>query len=63
MVATRRQLALAGARPVVGTDAIDRIRRSRRWIKRYKPSDVSKRHRLSDSQPKTEHVVSYTRRK
>lgn len=37
--------------------------RQRRWRKMYKPSDVAHRHRLSDTQPKTEEVVSYRRRK
>lgn len=62
MVVTRRQAALAGVRPVPASNWIDRMRRSRRWIKRYKPSDTAKRHRLEDRQPKTQQVVSYTRR-
>lgn len=32
------------------------------WRKMYRPSDPHKRHRLHDSQPKTQRVVSYTRR-
>ena len=39
-----------------------RVVNSRRWRKRYKPTDRNKRHRLPDSQPKTTRVVSYTRR-
>lgn len=62
MVVTRRQAALSGQRPVQRIDAIDRIRRSRRWVKRYKPQDTAHRHRIEDSQPKTQHVISYTRR-
>lgn len=60
MVATRA----SGRGAVAGVDWIDRIRRSRRgrWIKRYKPSDTSHRHRIPDRQPKTTRVVSYTRR-
>jgi lysyl-tRNA synthetase class I len=42
--------------------AQERMSSARRWIKRYKPSDSAKRHRLSDGQPKTSRVVSYTRR-
>lgn len=37
--------------------------RMRRWRKRYKRTDISKRHRLPDRQPKEERVVSYVRRK
>lgn len=58
MVATRSM----GHRLVPGNPAIDRMRRSRRFVKRYKPTDTAKRHRLSDRQPKTQQVVSYTRR-
>lgn len=37
--------------------------RQQSWIKRYRPNDqVKKRHRLGDGQPKTQRVVSYTRR-
>lgn len=52
-----------------GRRPVPRVRRPvrrapvrRRWIKRYRPSDRSKRHRLADAQPKTQRVVSYTRR-
>lgn len=58
MVSTRSQ----NARLVPLNQAIDRMRRARRWVKRYKPSDTSKRHRLADRQPKSQHVVSYNRR-
>lgn len=58
MVSTRS----SGAPLASYNDAINRMRRSRRWVKRYRPTDVAKRHRLSDRQPKTQHVVSYTRR-
>ena len=58
MVRTRSQ----GGPQFLGIDTIDRLRRARRWIKRYKPSDTSHRHRIHDRQPKTTHVTSYTRR-
>ena len=38
------------------------IERRRRFRKRYKPTDVSHRHRLADRQRKSVHVVSYARR-
>ena len=38
------------------------VRYSYRWTKRYRPTDVNKRHRLEDEQPKTQRVTSYTRR-
>lgn len=59
MVNTRRNYALAGATPHAG---MERIRRARRWIKRYKPTDHSHRHRLRDGQRKNVRVTSYTRR-
>lgn len=62
MVRTRSQLRRAGHVPVPRVDAIDRMRSSRRWIKRYKDSDRSHRHRLEDSQPKVQQVKAYTRR-
>lgn len=62
MAITRRMRALSGTQPLPMNRAIDRIRRARRWIKRYRPNDHAKRHRLHDTQPKTQHVVSYTRR-
>lgn len=34
----------------------------RKWPRYYKDSDITKRHRKSDTQPKTERVTSYTRR-
>ncbi len=40
-----------------------RMQSARRWIKRYRPNDHAKRHRLEDDQPKEEQVVSYRRRK
>lgn len=43
--------------------ATGRMQNSRRWIKRYRPTDITKRHRLEDDQPKEQQVVSYTRRK
>lgn len=43
--------------------ATGRMQRARRWIKRYRPTDRTKRHRLEDDQPKEEEVTSYTRRK
>lgn len=42
--------------------AQQRMSGARRWIKRYKPNDTAKRHRIADGQPKTSRVVSYTRR-
>ena len=59
MVVTRNQARMAGVRPSRG---LDRIRRSRRWIKRYRPTDWAKRHRLRDEQPKTQQVSAYSRR-
>ena len=52
----------SGAPLAAYNNSINRIRRARRWTKRYKPTDTSKRHRLGDRQPKTQTVVSYTRR-
>lgn len=43
--------------------ATGRMQQARRWIKRYRPTDRTRRHRLEDDQPKEQHVVSYTRRK
>lgn len=37
--------------------------RRRRWNKRYKDTDVAKRHRLPDRQSKTEVVTTYKRRR
>ena len=34
----------------------------RTWPRNYRQSDLSKRHRIKDTQPKTERVTSYTRR-
>lgn len=61
MVTTRSQHRRAGTQPLAA-QPLDRMRNSRRWIKRYKPTDTSHRHRLSDRQPKTQTVTSYTRR-
>jgi len=55
---TRSQSRLGAALTRMQTD----IERRRRWRKRYKPTDVTHRHRLSDRQPKSVRVVSYTRR-
>lgn len=33
-----------------------------KWPRQYKTSDLTKRHRKPDSQPKTTRVTSYTRR-
>lgn len=59
MVVTRSQTR-------IGTAALTRMRaeidRRRRWRKRYKPNDTAHRHRLSDRQPKSVRVISYTRR-
>jgi len=61
MVVTRGQHTRAGTRPIPG-NAQQRMRRARRWIKRYSPTDSSHRHRLPDRQPKGVRVTSYTRR-
>lgn len=42
--------------------AQQRMRSSRRWIKRYKPHDTAHRHRLEDDQEKEVRVTGYTRR-
>jgi hypothetical protein len=55
---TRSQSRLGAALTRMQAD----IERRRRWRKRYKPSDVSHRHRLQDRQPKSVRVISYTRR-
>lgn len=58
MVATR-----SAGRPLARfNDAIDRMRRARRWVKRYKPTDWSRRHRIADGQRKDVQVQAYTRR-
>lgn len=62
MVRTRSQLRREGRVPVPGSNAINRMRSSRRWIKRYKDSDYAHRHRLDDGQPKVQQVKAYTRR-
>lgn len=62
MVRTRAQYRAHGSAPVAANPAIDRMRRGRRWIRRYKDSDVAHRHRLPDRQPKREVVRTYTRR-
>lgn len=62
MVVTRRQRAMAGQPLMQAQPEIQRMRRARRWVKRYKPTDTAHRHRLPDSQPKTQQVVSYYRR-
>jgi hypothetical protein len=58
MVTTRsqyqRQLALQRIR--------NSVQRTRNFIKRYRPTDVTKRHRLPDRQPKSVRVISYARR-
>ena len=38
------------------------MRQQRRWMKRYKPQDTAHRHRLADTQPKSQTVVAYRRR-
>ena len=48
--------------PQYDEPATRRMQRARRWIKQYRPNDHAKRHRLNDDQPKTQHVISYTRR-
>lgn len=50
----RRDLALQRIR--------NSIQRRRQFIKRYRPTDVTKRHRLPDRQPKSVRVISYSRR-
>lgn len=61
MAVTRSQSA-AGAPLRRMMNEIDRLRRGRRWIKRYKPTDVAHRHRLRDRQPKSVNVSGYNRR-
>lgn len=61
MAVTRSQSRMGRALTRMRDD-IGRRRRQQEWIKRYKASDTSKRHRLKDNQPKTQRVVSYTRR-
>jgi hypothetical protein len=58
MVITRSQSRLGASLTRIRNE----IERRRRWRKRYKPTDVSHRHRLSDRQPKSVRVVSYNRR-
>lgn len=62
MVVTRSQASQRSIAPSRMLDNIDRLRRGRRWIKRYKSTDASHRHRIHDRQPKSVNVVSYTRR-
>lgn len=62
MVTTRSQARRQGTTPTPYNDAIDRMRRSRRYRARYKPGDECKRHRLPDGQRKGELVQSYYRR-
>lgn len=62
MVRTRSQYQAHGSTPTPANNAIDRMRRGRRWIRRYKDTDTSHRHRLEDRQPKTQQVRTYTRR-
>jgi len=61
MVTTRSQVR-AGRGFTVPMQSMNRMRRARRWTKRYRPGDPGRRHRIKDGQPKTQHVVSYTRR-
>lgn len=62
MVLTRAQSRAQNIAPTPMNPAINRMRRARRWVKRYKPNDTAHRHRISDRQPKTQQVVSYMRR-
>lgn len=52
----------APAAPAVPARPAARMQRARRWIKRYRPTDPHRRHRLPDDQPKTVQVRTYTRR-
>lgn len=61
MAITRSQRRASGTQPIPGNPRTG-MRQQRRWTKRYRPNDVAKRHRIKDGQPKTEQVVSYTRR-
>lgn len=58
-------MAVTRSQSRMGT-ALQRIQREigrrRAFIKRYKQSDVTHRHRLRDRQRKSVHVTSYTRR-
>ena len=58
MVVTRSQSRNGAALRRMQTE----IGRRRAFIKRYRPTDVSKRHHLPDRQRKSVHVISYTRR-
>lgn len=58
--AMAREMAAAQARRVASSTA--RMQGARRWTRRYRPNDTARRHRLEDDQPKTQRVVSYTRR-
>lgn len=58
MVTTRSQTRLGAALMRIQRN----IGRRRAFIKRYKPTDVTKRHRLPDRQRKSVRVISYSRR-
>lgn len=61
MVQTRSMAAGGGGLQRM-VNEIQRLRRGRRWVKRYKPTDHAHRHRLNDRQPKSETVRTYQRR-
>lgn len=60
MAAAQARMA-AQARPRAASTS--RMQGARRFIKRYRPNDHAKRHRLDDEQEKDQVVTSYTRRK
>lgn len=59
----RRQLGVGSSFDFLENLPPAQRERIRQWIKRYRPRDVNKRHRLPDEQPKTERVVTYKRRR
>jgi len=62
MVTTRRGTDTRQALPY-SLRVQQRMANARRtWVKRYRPADWTKRHRIDDDQPKTTRVISYTRR-
>lgn len=60
MAVTRSMSGTVGLQRMI--NEVQRLRRGRRWVKRYKPQDVAHRHRLPDRQPKAITVSTYQRR-
>lgn len=65
MVATRSSVRATGQQ-LWGQSNMNRgwrvNNRIRRWVKRYRPNDHTRRHRIMDEQPKTVRVTGYNRR-